>query len=566
MRLKINLLLAFLSVFFILILGRLFSISVLGHGKFLKLAENQHWASYELPARRGDIFSSDGYPLATTEILYMLYGEPKKITDGKKTSRIICSVLTENSQKCVSDIKEKLSLDLTFLILRHGISLQEKDKILLNNLSGIGFEEEPRRSYPEKKLLGSVLGYVAKDESGKERGYFGLEGFYNGDLEGRAGRMVEEKDALGVPIPYGEFRKIPPSDGSALVTTIDRSLQYLAERKIKEGVIRYGAETGTIIIMEPASGAILAMANYPFSDPGKPSNKDDSPLEIDSPLWNIAISSSYEPGSVVKALTVASGLEIRAINENSHFYDEGPMEIGGYTIDTWDGKHYGDETVTSILQHSNNIGAAMIGQRIGIKNLRSHFAKFGLGVFTGVDLEGEAAGELKEVLDWYPIDLATASFGQGLSVTPLQITSAFSAIFNNGILMKPKLVKELKKGNASKTIQNKKIGRVISPDVSKKVVGLLTQAVSGGESKYYNLPNYKIAGKTGTAQIPVGGKYDPTLTNATFVGFFPSSSKFVMLVKIERPSTSPYAAETAVPLWMETAKELAIYFGVSPDL
>jgi len=151
-------------------------------------------------------------------------------------------------------------------------------------------------------------------------------------------------------------------------------------------------------------------------------------------------------------------------------------------------------------------------------------------------------------------------------VTPLQITSAFSAIFNNGILMKPKLVKELKKGNASKTIQNKKIGRVISPDVSKKVVGLLTQAVSGGESKYYNLPNYKIAGKTGTAQIPVGGKYDPTLTNATFVGFFPSSSKFVMLVKIERPSTSPYAAETAVPLWMETAKELAIYFGVSPDL
>lgn len=566
MRLKINLLLAFLLVFFILILGKLFSVSVLGHNKFEKLAENQHWTSYELPARRGDIFSSDGYLLATTEILYMLYGEPRKISNNEEAAEELCLLLNEDSKKCVSDIKEKLSLDLSFLILRHGISHEIKNEIQFKNISGIGFEEEPKRSYPENKLLGSVLGFVAKDETGKEQGYFGLEGFYNGDLEGRSGRMIEEKDAFGVPIPYGEFRKITPSNGSGLVTTIDRSLQYLVENKIKEGVKRYEAKSGTIIIMEPTSGAILAMANYPFSNPLNPFVKNEVSKELDLPLWNTAISSSYEPGSVVKALTAATGLEIRAINEDSHFYDGGPMEIGGYTIDTWDGKHYGDETVASILQHSNNIGAAMIGQKIGVKNLRAYFTKFGLGKISGIDLEGEAAGELKEISDWYPIDLATASFGQGLSVTPLQITSAFSAIVNNGILMRPKVVKELRKGNIPSPIQDKKIGKVLSPVVSKKMIELLTKAVAGGESKYFNLPNYKVAGKTGTAQIPVDGKYDPTLTNATFIGFFPSSQKFVMLVKVERPGTSPYAAETAVPLWMETARELALYFGISPDL
>jgi cell division protein FtsI/penicillin-binding protein 2 len=218
-----------------------------------------------------------------------------------------------------------------------------------------------------------------------------------------------------------------------------------------------------------------------------------------------------------------------------------------------------------ILQHSNNCGAAWVAEQLGAKTLRDYFLKFGLDEPLGIDLEDEDTGIVKELPDWRPIDLANAAFGQGVSVTPLQLVSIFSTIVNQGVMMKPYLVSEIREGEKIIEIKPKETVRVLSAKSAEIMKEMLTAAVEGGESKFYNLTTHRVAGKTGTAQIPVGGKYDPTKTNATFVGFLPSHPNFVMLVLLRQPSASIYAAETAVPVWVEIAKELTVYYGVEPD-
>jgi len=245
--------------------------------------------------------------------------------------------------------------------------------------------------------------------------------------------------------------------------------------------------------------------------------------------------------------------------------DNGPITVSGYTVDNWDGKHHGEETMIEVLQHSNNCGAAWVGQQLGAKTLRDYFLKFGLGEPLGIDLEDEDTGIVKEPSDWRPIDLANAAFGQGVSATPLQLVSIFSTIVNNGVMMKPYLVSEIREDGKVILIEPKKLQRVLSAQSADIIKEMLTAAVEGGESKFYNLKTFRVAGKTGTAQIPIEGRYDPTKTNTTFIGFLPSYPNFVMLVLLRQPTASIYAAETAVPTWMEIVRELTVYYGIEPD-
>ncbi len=286
-------------------------------------------------------------------------------------------------------------------------------------------------------MASHILGFVASDEKGENRGYFGIEGAFNEDLKGRKGRISEEVDANGLPILVGESKKTPALKGSKIFLTIDRSVQYIIEQKIKAGVEKYNAKSGTVIVMDPFTGSVLAMANFPTYSP---SNFNDfAQTSEDSPRksverTNLAISETYEPGSIMKPLTVAAALDLGLVNENSTFDDSGPVNYSGAWINNWDGKHHGIQTVTELLQKSNNIGAAWVGHLVGPNNLYKYMSNFGLGVRSNIELEGEDTGILREYEDWTDIDLANISFGQGISATPLQMLNSINAMQTEDLL------------------------------------------------------------------------------------------------------------------------------------
>lgn len=578
----------FVATIFIL---KLFYIQIHSHSKYKAMAEEQYWNLQDIPAKRGDILTGDGYPLATTQIAYLMYAEVKNIENPEKVASDLANIVidantdlyeTEDQKKALTEnYKSKyvdiFSLDLNWAILEHYLGEKEVEKIENLNIKGIGFEEEPKRYYPEGTLASHVLGFVAKNEAGEEQGYFGIEGYLNGDLRGKPGRIIEEKDALGDPILIGGYKRVESIDGRDVVLTINRAIQYMVEKKLEEGVRKYGAESGTAIVMDPLTGDVLAMANFPtyhperfnediYNEPVEESTESEDVAFYKPEKRNYAISVTYEPGSVVKPFTVSSGIDLKKITPQTTFEDSGPVNYSGYTIDNWDGKHHGVQTIIQLLQKSNNIGSAWVGHVVGAKNLHNYFEKFGFGVITHIDLEGEDTGIIRPYKEWTDIDLATAAFGQGISATPLQVLTAFNAIANEGSLMRPRIVTRVIEDDDVLEIQPKKVRQVLPERTAETMDDMLREAVAGGESKYFNIKDYHISGKTGTAQIPVNGKYDPDLTNATFVGYLTNSKKFSMLVKLEKPSSSTFAAETAVPLWMSIADDLIKYFGIAPDL
>ena len=552
---------------------RLLSIQVFQNDKYKTLAKQQHTDLQDIPAKRGDILSSDGFPLATTRMAYLMYAEPKKLLNTGVTIEKLIQILkssdsTIDTDKLEDDLSKLLTLDLYWVLVRHNVSLQVKEKIESAGLKGIGFEEEPVRYYPEGSLASHVLGFVGGGEDSGLKGYFGIEGFFDGDLRGKSGRVIEEKGALGNPILVGGYKKVDTINGRDFVLTLNRAVQYIVEKRLKEGVVKYGAVSGSVIVMSPETGELIAMANYPAYDPKdftKEVNIVDKETSAKIERKNLAIADTYEPGSVIKSLTISSAVDLNIVNPQTTFSDDGPVSYSGHLINNWDGKHYGIQTIIQLLQKSNNIGAAWVGHLVGSEKIHKYFSNFGLGLSTGIELEGEDAGILRDSAEWTNIDLANAAFGQGLLATPIQILNAFNAVVNGGNLMKPKIVSKIIDNGKEIIVKPKVIRRVISEKTSETMIFLLTKAVEGGESKYFNIKNYQIAGKTGTAQIFVDGKYDSQKTNATFIGYMPVSKKFSMIVRLDQPTSSVFAAETAVPLWMDIAKDLLVFYSVTPD-
>ncbi|HSX39899.1 MAG TPA: penicillin-binding protein 2 [Candidatus Saccharimonadales bacterium] len=563
-------------------IAKLFIIQVLDHQQYKALADEQYWNFQQIPAKRGNILSSDGFLLASTQTYYLMYAEPKTITNPNKVSDDLASKLADlhpiqNKTKdeayvfYKNKIMAALDTNLMWVILEHSISPIEKDQLTALKIAGIGFQDEPVRYYPEGTLLSHVLGYVAGDENGTKRGYFGIEGYLDGDLQGHPGRILQEQDALGNPILIGGHKTTEAINGRNIVLTIDRSVQYLIEKQLKTAVDKYDALAGTVIVMNPQTGDVIAMANYPtydpsdFSDFSDPQQSTDSEVRKKVERIDSAVSETYEPGSVIKPLTISAAVENKIVTPETTYHDDGPVKYSDYYIDNWDHKHWGELNIIQLLQKSNNIGAAWVGTQVGPQRLSDYFRKFGLGEKTGIELEGEDTGVIRDPKTWTDIDTATASFGQGISATPLQVLNAFNVFANDGKLMKPRIVSKIVDEGKEIDIPVKEVRQVITEQTNKTMVDLLVQAVNGGESKYFNLKDYIIAGKTGTAQIPVNGQYDPDKTNATFVGFLPGNDKFSMIVRLNTPRASIFAAETAVPLWMTIADELTKYYGIPPD-
>ncbi len=584
---RFYLLAVFYYGFFLLLGLRLFYLQLWQHRFYLALAENQHWRREILPAQRGRILSHDYYPLADNLTTYRLFlilpqfslseakektllssgVELKQFSPWQELKNFLLQekVWSEEEGEKMEEQLQKILAGgrIQWLLIAREVGEESREK-LEKMFRGIYLQPEANRLYPEGKLAAQVLGFLGENEEGEAQGYFGLEGFYNGDLQGQEGWRFWEKDALGNPIPLGIYRLQPPRDGRDLVLTIDRNLQYLLEEKLNAGVEKYGAKSGTFVLLDPTSGAVLAMASVPSFLPSQWREEEEENLV------NRAIGQTYEPGSVLKVLTMGAALEEKVVEPQTRCPCQGPLTIQGHTIRTWNDRYYPQETMAEILQHSDNVGAAWVARKLGLSRYLKYLQRAGLGEKTGIDLEGEEAGIVKPAEDWQEIDLATAAFGQGISVTPLQLSLIFAAVANGGLKPQPYVVEKLIDNGREIKLSHRPPQRLFSEKTSAILRQMLRDVIRKGEFKWFvrqaGLENFPLAGKTGTAQIPRAGGYDPRKTNVTFVGFAPlKQPRFVLLVKLEEPTASIYSAETAAPLWLEMVKELILYFNLTPE-
>jgi len=477
----------------------------------------------------------------------------KEVEDPQEVANHLSPLLDLSLEELVS----VLDSDKPYALLRKRVSKEVGDAIASLDFAGIYLEPKLRRKYPDGGLAAHLLGFVNLDSDG---GY-GLEGYYDLLLKGASNILEGRAYYRGEAVPY-VFPQLPlPQDGTHLVLTLDRNIQYLVEQELARAVVQYQADGGTIIVMNPKTGAILAMANYPSYDPNRF-------FEVPMALYlNPAVSGQYEPGSVFKIITMAAGLDAGIITPDSTFYDSGEITVGGITIWNPDRRAHGLVGMADILAYSLNVGVAYVSTSMGEETFYAYLERFGCGDHTGVDLEGEVAGTVKlpGSEEWHESDLGTNSFGQGIAVTPLQMITSVAAVANRGLMMKPYVAERIVGDQGVIVTQPTEIRQVISPQTAEQLTDMLVKAVERG-TELALVPGYDIAGKTGTAQIPVGDHYDPQLTIASFVGYAPADDpQFIALVKIDKPRLDPWGAEVAAPVFKIIAERLFVLLGIPPD-
>ncbi|OGY26507.1 MAG: hypothetical protein A2Z42_02835 [Candidatus Woykebacteria bacterium RBG_19FT_COMBO_43_10] len=571
-------------LFAAVIIGRLFYWQVLKHSDFTVVAKTQLENTVQIGAKRGKILASDGSILVSNKKVYLMYAILPDIKKLKREDETYDEFSSRLANKLTAPLlvealgkKEKVSIfekDRLWDEIRSRIAFQLKQPKLIwvplakkvgeetrtriekIGMKGIGFEEDTDRFYPEGSLAANLIGFVGSDEQGNEKGYFGLEGHYDGKLKGRSGTLIQEVDALGRPILASSPEGLGALDGSDLLTTIDRSVQFLTERKLVEGVRRYGAKAGVVIVLDSKTSAVIASSSFPTFNLLDPASSSTDYYK------NLGTSEVYEPGSTFKSITFSAALDSGAIKTDTICPCKGPIKASGYEVQTFDNKYHPNSNVTQILQHSDNVGASFAAQKMGTDTFLKYIRDFGFGTQSGVDLQGEETGIIKELGDWHDIELVTAAFGQGLSVTPIQMVNAMAAIANDGLLMRPYLVRKIKGPKDEIEFKPKEIRRVIGSSTATIMKQLLFAAVEGGEARKIIPYGFRVGGKTGTAQVPIAGKYS-TKTVASFVGFGPlEEPRFAMIVALFEPSASIFAAETAEPLFFEMIKELYPYWGI----
>jgi cell division protein FtsI (penicillin-binding protein 3) len=554
---------------FVLLTYRLFYWQIIKGKELSSSARGQYEKGFELSAGRGEILAADGSWLSASVRSWLVYAEPPKLEEDptKIADKLAAFFVDDNNdrQAIIAEIArlDKLlrSENLVWVPLKQRIPSDVKESLEKLVISGIGFQEEEMRAYPEASSSAHILGFVGKDEDGDDKGYFGLEGFYDLILSGKPGFVSRESDARGIPILLVDSREIGAVRGVSLKTHIDKTVQLTLDKKLALGLEEYGAVSGLGVVMDPKSGAILGMSAYPSYDPEK---YFDYTNEL---FLNPVVSQSFEPGSIFKVLVMAAGIDAGAVDSDTKCeICSGPVKIGKYSIETWDGKYYPDSSMLDVIVHSDNVGMTFVTSKLGEEKFYDYLTNFGFGQKTGIDLQGESSPKLRDKGMWSEIDLATASFGQGIAVTPIQMVTAVAAIANKGNLMTPQVVDKLVTEGWSDDISVEAKRRVISEKTAGQITAMMVEAAKNGEAKWTHARGYGVAGKTGTAQIPILGHYDEEKTIASFVGFAPyDDPKFVMLITLREPSSSPWASETAAPLWYEIAKELFYYYGLQPE-
>ena len=497
-------------------------------------------SGYLMPQRGGIYFSDkngNSIPAAITKAYPVIFAVPKDVKDPELMTAELSGILNIKNDKLFSMLNKGSEDEYELLVKK--ASNDQVNKIKELKPPGIYIEEENFRFYPFKALASHVLGFVslASDDSGMS-GRYGLELFYNDKLDGEGGRLDGE-------------RIVKPVAGKDIYLTIDSNIETAAEEILSNLIQKYSADQGMVMVQEPETGKILAMGAYPNFDPN---NFSDYKI---GDFLNPIVQSVFEPGSEMKVITMAAGLDSGKLTADTTFYDSGSLTLNGFTIKNWDKKAHGKVTMTEVIEGSINTGAAYAGKLIGKDLFYNYLVKFGLGEKTNIGLPGELNGSLDNLKNSSrDINFATAAFGQGISLTPIQLISSISAIANGGVLMKPYLMKD-----ESPVV----VRRVISEEASRETTKMMVSAVK--KAVIAQIPKFDIAGKTGTAQIP-DFKYGGYTENYihTFVGFAPAyNPKFTVMIRIDNPKNVSLAGLTVVPAFRELAEFLLNYYNVPPD-
>ncbi len=553
------LLLCFVALFSFLIL-RLFFIQVIRHSFYKGLSSDQRLRAVDLLPDRGDILDRNGNLLATSVEKWSVYVRPRAIKDKNTAVRRLVEADASNEDL----IREKFASGSNFW-LRRKADKSYADKIRKIDISGIDITPEKKRIYPKGRLASQLIGFAGIDNEGLS----GIELALEKHLLGRPGRYVFEKDPTGREIFSGMSRQVmAPEDGMDVYLTIDEPIQYFAQKRLEDAVKKSEAVSGSIIVMDVGNGDILAVAGYPDFDPNSYSKYPSDHWKL-SPVTNI-----YEPGSTFKVITACSGIEEGIIGPETVIPCPEELKVGGIKIKNSHAlKMYRPfKDLKDVIAESLNTGTAYIGIKLGKEKFYSHIKKFGFGERTGINFPGEQPGLLRSPGNWHDSDVATISFGQTIAVTPIQLVCAVAAIGNNGIRMRPRLVKKIESADGSiiRSDPEQSLGQAVSAGTAKKANELMKGVayMEHGTGRLAKIDRFSVAVKTGTAQKPTPGKgYVEKRYIASIVGYVPSSNpRVAVLVVVDEPKTSIWGASIAAPVFSEVAEFSLRRLNACPDL
>ncbi len=538
------------------LLGRLVYIQGSQAGHLQRLAMNQQLGAFVLPTHRGRIFDRAGRPLVTNVAVESVFAIPRAIQDREGFARRVAPLLRMDPR----EIERRLTPDLYFVWLKRKVSPETAAALRALKLEGrLGFLEEARRAYPNGDLAAHLLGFVGIDN----QGLAGVELAYESTLQGRPGKAVVGRDAVGRPIVETERLAAAAVDGADLVLTIDQVVQHIVERELEKAVEETGSKRGIALMMDPRTGEMLALAAVPSFDPG-------AFQRVPPSRWvNRPIGEVYEPGSTFKLVTAAAALDSGRVDLNDVFGCPAYLQAGIHRIR--DAHRYCTDTqiLTDIIRHSSNIGAAEVAARLGKETFYEYIRRFGFGVPTGIDLPGEAAGIVRPPQEWLGPGLQTIGFGQGISGTALQMLVGASALANDGVLVRPHVVRMVRdsEGRLLQGVSAAPRRRAVSPEAAAAVVRMMIRTVEDGTGKLAAVPGYVIAGKTGTAQIPAPqGGYLEGQYISSFIGFAPiPDPRLAILVVLDEPRGAYYGGAVAAPLFRAIAERVLWYLRVPPS-
>jgi cell division protein FtsI (penicillin-binding protein 3) len=555
-RWRITAVFAIWLVVFSLLGARLFDLQVLHAYTLHRLAIRQQLESLRLPGRRGLILDRTGSRLAVNVRAESIYAVPRAIPDEDAFAGAIAPPLRMTRADVMARLR-RAGPYFAWLARRQPPEVIEAVRALhLGEV--VGILPETRRAYPSGTLAASTIGFVGLDDAGLA----GLELQYDAMLHGVEGLRTARRDAIGRELVQTERLVVPPRDGNTLVLTIDQVVQHIAERELARAIDGARAQGGTAIVMDPQTGALLALATAPTFDPNRYG-------AAPAALWkNRAVAEVYEPGSTFKLILAAAALSSHAVGSAEIFSDPGTMRINGATIHDAEPPEHSALTLAEIIKYSSNVGAAQVATRVGRQRFSGYIRQFGFGRITGIDLPGEVAGIIRPLRRWYGPSLQNIGFGQGISVTPIQLLVAVSALATHGLAAHPHFVEAVRdpSGHIVATPGNIPPHRVIEPEVAERVLAMMRDVVEGGTGVKARLAGYPVAGKTGTAQRPgATGGYEPGAYVSSFIGIVPvADPRLAVLVIVDRPRGVYFGGDVAAPAFREIARQVLWYLRVPP--
>jgi len=535
----------FMGLFTVVIIARLVQFQVIEQEETAEHAISEYRV-IEWPDR-GIIYDRHGAVLAANGADFQIGATPNMVTDPQELATALAPILQEQRYQLLA----KLQANRPYVSVAGRVSSEIADTIRkLPYLNGLQIEPLPRRFYPQGMLMSHTLGYVDFEGSGRS----GIEGYYDRELAGEAASQWINLSPLEVQ------QDVTAREGADLTLTIDRTVQYTVERHLQEAIELYGCSGGSIIVMNPKTGEILALASEPGFDPYVFFDVEQEKIR------NPIVSDQFEPGSVMKLITMAAALDSGTVTPESTYYDSGELFVGGHRTVNWTRLAHGDVDMTTLLAQSLNVGAATLVMWMGTDTYYDYMQRFGFGQQTGIDVTAEVTGQMPLPGDpiWEESFLATNSYGQSIAVTSIQMAAAISALANEGRMMQPFIVKEIRRGNGNHINEPTVLSQPISRETAQQLTAMATNALRTAIPQA-QVPGYTVAGKTGTAQIPENGIYLPDAVIGTFAGWLPVDSPEIMVyVKLDRPDI-PWGSQTAAPTFAKLAQELVVLLDIPPD-